>query len=361
MNHLGSPGDGTHCHRGGLEVPPAVLRAEVARRIWWFGRSDGSEICPMLQLGPRSKIANFSTPNEASWGFDRGDVVFRAESGRITTRFTVAAYDTDARQAMVLSGDFHDEDTHPGLHRLVSLPPFDPKVPPDGSIDMRCDLDAGGDALVVVFNGRGRTFDGERTEFEMGSLGRRLGVDTVGFAELDRRSCWYADKVDVVCLRLAPILARGYRRVVCTGMSLGGFASILFAELLAQAHPDIAFSSVGVNPQTTLDARTIDRVWATAPGHMLPLCIAPDARAACVPCLVDLPAFLATTRHAARHRLLVDGGNPVEAFYASLMKDTQAVRIDQYPLGLTHPDGCIELFQSGRVQAAIEEALAARA
>jgi DUF1680 family protein len=71
---------------------------DVEGKTWQFGRADGSVIATRMQLLPGGAIAGHSHPNEVRWRMEGETLVFVAQDGRVSTRFSWASLENCRRQ-----------------------------------------------------------------------------------------------------------------------------------------------------------------------------------------------------------------------------------------------------------------------
>ena len=72
---------------------------------WKFGRTDGSVIANAIKLTPTGRVTGYSNPNEFSWAIEDGNLIFRAQDGQVSTRFTSVSLDPTTGQ-IILRGAF---------------------------------------------------------------------------------------------------------------------------------------------------------------------------------------------------------------------------------------------------------------
>jgi DUF1680 family protein len=81
------------CDFASAGQPTRVLLspALVAGATWQFSRVDGTVLAERMQLLPSGSISGYSHPNEASWAIEGGDLVFRSQSGDVSSRLFVTS------------------------------------------------------------------------------------------------------------------------------------------------------------------------------------------------------------------------------------------------------------------------------
>jgi hypothetical protein len=92
-----------HVHVLTALTPSTARMEDITKRLWKFGRGDGSVIAPSVRLMPDGKIVGYAHPNEASWKLDNGAVVLLNQAGQPTSRFDSMIING---AAVTLSGPF---------------------------------------------------------------------------------------------------------------------------------------------------------------------------------------------------------------------------------------------------------------
>jgi hypothetical protein len=67
---------------------PYLSGLPITEKTWQFSRSDGTVIASPIRLMADGSIQGYSHPNEARWGLEGDTLVFFAQDGRASTRFT---------------------------------------------------------------------------------------------------------------------------------------------------------------------------------------------------------------------------------------------------------------------------------
>jgi hypothetical protein len=83
----------------GFDFPQPPPERPNPFRGWRFSRGDGSVIARHIHLERDGTISGYSHPNEARWGFEGNVLVFFAQDGRPSTRFTWVSL-RDGRQQL---------------------------------------------------------------------------------------------------------------------------------------------------------------------------------------------------------------------------------------------------------------------
>jgi hypothetical protein len=329
------------------------LEREIARRVWRFGRTDGTQLHWLIQLAPGGKVVNLDQSSDAAWAVHAGNLIFLDESGVVTTIFDTV---TEHEGRLQLVGRLLRQSPQDARCTLTSWRPFDPTLPLTASFHARTDI-SGGPLLVVTLNGRGRCFHGDwrHTDFEMTGLAPSLGADALMLAEAEQRCAWYADKADAVLEEIRAALRPRHRAVAAVGTSAGGYGAVLLAERLAAARPDLKVLSVAINAPTSLLKADLETVWRDVPRRFIPPWIAPDAFGYCLPRDHDLR--LSAEAGLARHFFFFDSGNPAEQFFAERMRDVPNCTLLGFQLNLAHAEGAGALYHSGEPTALLRRIL----
>lgn len=214
-----------------------------------------------------------------------------------------------------------------------------------GGLHAAVTLGSGKDILFVSFNSLKRPFNGHEARWEFYELPLKLGIDHIRFAELVPPDMWYLDKTRQIFSILNGVIGQGYRLVVMCGLSSGGYASLLFTELLAPLYPRILFKSFSINPQTTHGAAALAVMADMTQGYP-PALIAAESFAR-----RDLPetdirviAQNSQFRGNLEHRMFYDPLNPAEAYYVTHLDGLAGIALRPVPMGVGHLSACIEIF-----------------
>lgn len=201
------------------------------------------------------------------------------------------------------------------------------------------------DILFVSFNSLKRPFNGLEARWEFYELPLKRGIDHVRFAERAPPDMWYLDKTRPIFSMLNGVIAQGYRLVVMCGLSSGGYASLLFTELLAPLFPRTLFKSFSINPQTTHGAAALAVMADMAQGYP-PALIAAENMARRDRPETDIRVIAQTSpfRENLEHRIFYDPLNPAEAYYVRHLDGLAGIALRPVPMGVGHLSACIEIF-----------------
>lgn len=239
----------------------------------------------------------------------------------------------------------------------LRLSPISETSTSDPSRNLHCSIVLGGasDTLLVLLNSINRPFDGKDTRWEFHALPHRLGIDHVRLAERADPPCWYVDKTVRIGRLLDGVVRQGTRQVIFCGLSSGGYGSLLFAEILGRAHPNIEVRSVTINPQT-VHAAAHRRFMQSLPADMPPALIsdASLARRDCPETEIDVLARARGQRGNVAHTIFYDSGNPAETYYVDRIRTLRGFDLRPFMFGVGHMSGCIALFERHLVQDEVE-------
>ncbi len=196
--------------------------------------------------------------------------------------------------------------------------------------------------LIVFFSYAGR-LDGPDTQWEFAEFMAEGRIDLVLISERSDPPFWYLNKTARVLDRLRHLPVSGYRDFLFVGQGSGGFAAMMFAELLSYEFPDCRVRSVTVGAQTTHGPDHETAIRSLAEPAMLPLFIEADAlsqKDCAVSGIRDLVRMSTRRRgELVEHRMLYDADNPAQAYYAHLVDDLGGFHLLPAGLGLPHGDG----------------------
>lgn len=181
------------------------------------------------------------------------------------------------------------------------------------------------DAVVIAFTGF-YTPDGKAPAFQFTSLASETAFSAI--LVMDPANTWYHGEspgIGTGCRALASYLAErtsGYRRVICLGSSMGGYAALLFGRLLG-ADRVLAFS-----PQVVLDPAVLRAVgdlrWIDQMDRIHAMAIEPA--------FADLSRLLAIpTSSKTIFTVYVPADYARDAWHTALLRAFPAVVVDALP------------------------------
>lgn len=210
-------------------------------------------------------------------------------------------------------------------------------------------LGASRDFLLVTFNSLGKPYSGVLADWEMYHLPNELSVDYLRFSASALPRSWYLDKVEVIMAQLRAVIAIGYQRIAMVGMSAGGYASILFAELLSAEFPDVEVSSVVFNPTLLVSDRHYETLVEFPESLRSTLCTPENYARRQVP-MGDIPDVLDSASRAC-HTIHYDALNPFEKFQIDFLPNSERLTVVAHDLKLSHGAGTQAIYRSGIIQA----------
>lgn len=322
----------------------------LANTTWryknWKGKVHGS-----VTLKADGTISGYDHPNERTWKFDNGRLIFFAQDGQESTVFD-RTFPKKGQLPHYLGRFVFDGAD--GVHILEPI-----ENPGRGAVTQlhSCiSLSDNSEGLFVSFNSIRRTFDGFDTRWEFFHLPLQFGLDYVRFSEAEP-STWFLQHINRIFDVLRPIVGK-YRTVYLCGISAGGFAAMLFAERLAREFPQQEFRTFTINPQTTVAKENRDYVNKHHPPTHRPSAILDHAYTADADEMLRVADLLTNRVPNVYHKLFFDSGNISDTYYATQLKSDR-VSTHGVNLSARHADGCRQLYDMGVVQRAVMDELTA--
>ncbi len=335
-----------------------ITAEELIERSWRFSRSTGEVIAADLRFEQDGSFSG-DMIGETGWAIENGALVLSLGDGTVTNRF-------DRRHLVSgnltrLCGKFV---MAPGQSIYHFLDPSAAQAPMrESRFNVSMSLSGESDTVLVIFNSAGRPSEGPYTRWEFFDLPIALGLDHVRIAEVRSPTVYYTDKLLRLQSMLHAIIAGTYRRVVLIGMSSGAYASLLLAERLCRILPDTSFRTFVINPQTAHSQRHRDFITQHVPYGLAAELLTDQAVGMAGRAEIDLEiAVLGDSchRHNVRHTMFYDSENMAEAYYVSLVAGLPGFETRPVPLGLSHVEGTIEIFNRNLVQDAVSDYVLAR-
>ncbi|OBX81033.1 hypothetical protein A9308_02120 [Moraxella atlantae] len=202
------------------------------------------------------------------------------------------------------------------------------------------------DNLLIIFNSVGRLYDGTDTSWEFYSLPYKCGTDFIRFSE--SYPAWYCDKMDVI-LRTLENRVQSYRKIICLGISAGGFAALFCSELLARKYLETQFFTITLNPQTSLTKKDRKYIIEKFDEPYRPALPSDYAMQANVLNNLDLNSLLTDEISNLQHEIYYDSMNACEQYYMHKLNRSR-VRLIGLPLNNDHAEAIRKFYDLGIAQ-----------
>lgn len=186
-------------------------------------------------------------------------------------------------------------------------------------------------------------------------LPNNLSVDYMRFSSTNTPRSWYSDKIDRVYPQLKSCVLAGYKKIVFCGMSAGGYASIMYAELLSEEYKDHDIETISFNPTLLLGKKYFSEISQFAEPIRSSLPPKPLNRLDKRP--VDIPDIVSRGSGRVRHEIHFDSLNIFETFQVEKMPKLPNVTLVPHAFGVGHGAGTIKIFNSGVIHDAIRSRL----
>ena len=302
---------------------PVLSVNEMFPPCWVVEREDGGRQA-RLRFMPDGRV--LGGPEDAHWELVDGRLTISRNGGAI---WTFGARENVSGRLMLRGVDAA------GLGALM-MPDLD-------DLHMVAVLRRPSAPLTIVFNSDQNPFREEETIWEFAD--HLSSNDFVLFAEEAEPSFGYLNKTVRVLERLRMLPEIGYREFLFLGQGSGGYAAIMFAEMLGYASPGVRIVSVTCNPVTAIGGDHDEAVREAAVDATMRPAL-PDADAltqkdcACT-AIRDLVRMNQRKRGTrVTHRILYDAHNPAQAYYAKIIGDVTGFEYQPLALGLPPGEGC---------------------
>ncbi len=313
--------------------PPLALLTvgELIPPLWTIADGDGAAIGERVRFMPDGRL--LAGPG-GRWEQIEGRLLIRAAGGEawvFDRRETIARRDTiqgrieGSGATITMRRDLGDLQTVHALRR------------PD-------------DPLLVVFNSSENPFDGAGTRWEFSEWIDEGAVDFVLVSERADPAFSFLNKTARVVDRLRHLLSAGYREILFLGCGSGGFAAMMFAELLSYEGDACRMRSVTLNPQTQYGPEHDEAIAAATDPAWLPPFVEADALSQKDTAFTSIRELVRTSTRRrgphVEHRVLYDRANPAQAYYAHSLDDLTGFGLQPLDLGLPHRHGVDEIGRS---------------
>ncbi len=320
---------------------PLFTLNELIPPIWRVDGADGASHGRAVRFLPDGRVLGTVDVADAHWRLEDGRLIVGPEAGDAVWSFDER--ETRSRREVV-RGEHHATGDELLMRREAD------------DLQTVVLLHRPSQPLSVVFNSSSNPATSE-TAWELHDMLHEGSTDLVLFAEASDPSFFYLNKTGRVLDRLRLLPAAGYRELLFIGQGSGGFAALMFAELLSYEFHDCRIRSVTINPHTALGAEHDAAIRQAAAPAQLPPFVDADALAQkdCpVAGIRDLVRMSIRRRGGqVEHRVLHDGGNAAQAYHAHAVSDLAGFGLRPTTLGLPHGEGIEVIRRSDDFQAAL--------
>lgn len=220
---------------------------------------------------------------------------------------------------------------------------------------LKIDTSFGGhDTLMVIFNSAGEEFFGFESRYEFYHLPFAYPTDYIRISQ-SAPSRWYLD--DMALIKQV-VLLNNYKKIICLGSSMGGYAAMWLCEYLSPKIPQTNLYAIAVQAMSSLSpefANIIKQKFSEKDKQRSKTATtdrAMDYQKSGK--IIDLAQYLAVYRPNVVHYHLYDVLNDFERLNANHIQSGRVQNIAM-PFGLNHIDGCYEINQSKVIEKLLEE------
>lgn len=314
-----------------------IERKALCPPLWRLVEQDGPLVVDRLRLLPDGRVLG---GDPATWALTDGALHFTAASGEIAVAFRTVEQRLGLTE---LAGDI-----------LTGADPVPCRLVPNHD-DLRTTATIGvsrHDLIASFGAGAEAASSGDATVCDRlaDAAAAHFGTDRVTFLETAAPDFMFVNKTARVVEILKGLVLPGVSRVVMVGYGPGGFAALMFGELLAAALPDRDIRTLTVNALVDVDPAHFERSRGDTPDTFWPPMIEPDALAQRDTWFGDVVKIRETIRKKQgriAHTLLFDEGNPCAAHQAGLIGAFEGTERKGFALGLPYAEGARAIIDSG--------------
>lgn len=311
-----------------------------------FYKSPKGEIWGRLFFGIDGKIYNYSHPNEQYWQVKDDKLHIYSKNQTLTlTQKDINYQNSNKTSIKNIALNFIAGNT---LHYLDFLEiNHEEKRKPVKYVNFEASFSNRSDTLLVIFNSAGGEYNGQTVKHEFYHLPYKYSVDYIRISQ-SVPTRWYLDNYRQI---ETMIMMNEYKHIVLLGMSIGGYGAIWFAERLARNNPLVRYSSIAVQPQSSLDinfSESIKQQYSDSYRAKTPTDeIVKHYNSQNL--ILDLSVLLQQPIHNVKHYVVYDMLNTAEKNHTKKLISDRTTLMD-FHLQLNHSEGCVEIYHSGVVE-----------
>ena len=330
----------------------------LLKGYWKYRRIDGSIIANQMTFSADGSVGDGRSYNDSRWEVNGGILTVYGQDGTETIAFDKININENGRLRM--EGRWKRNSNVTVIHVLEERPNRAISDVTVNRLHVNTSLSDSSESIIISFNSAGRPCNGEDTRWEFYQLPIDLCCDYFRISETWKPMSWYMNKILKIMDLLRSAMKREYRKVALCGVSAGGYASILFGELLSKEYKNTKFHTFSINPTLLHDEP--HRTFIENVPHSVRLeCISPEALALRDIGPANIPDIVALRSPRdgknVSHKIYYDSGNQYEAYQNKFVSDLSSFSFHPYNLGKGHGAGAQEIYRTGVVHQAITKFL----
>ena len=206
--------------------------------------------------------------------------------------------------------------------------------------------------LFVIFNSAGEEYNSDKVNFELFNLPNSYNADYIRIAQ-SSPSRWYLDDMELI---KQLVFSREYKKVVCIGMSMGGYAAVWLSETLASIKKETRFYSIAIQLLSSIEPEYLkfykqtnsDEQRSKTPDFN----IVSEYQKKNIP--LNIKQMLSENKNNILHHVIYDALNESEIAGVEELKSNR-VKILSIPYGTDHADGCYKIYHDGVVNKLLDK------
>lgn len=319
-------------------------------------KSEKGDVWGRIFFGIDGVIYHYHNPNESYWKVENGYLKIYNKDGDISCIQENINYNTlDLPQSIKQITLKHSSSNN--FHYLDFLQLQNPDttmVEPVKFLNVDACFSNRSDTLLVIFNSAAGEYDGKLTFYEFYHTPYQFAVDYIRISQSAPTRVYLDDFEKIEKL----INLNSYKKVVFLGMSIGGYASIWFAENLARKNIDTKYISITIQPISSLSkefseimrmkyqdgyrAKTLtDEIIKSYESSGFTL---------------DLSELLRDPLENATHYVAYDALNDAEKEHMSNLLSNRTLQT-AFAYGNNHAEGCGHIYNSGYLENVLRKLL----
>lgn len=233
--------------------PNNELAQQVANKVALY-KSNHGDVWGKMFFGIDGAIYHYHNPNETFWNTEDDSLKLYNKSKQLTCQQKAISYNNSSASQVIKQVSLNHIESK-NTHYLDFLQ-FQPcsMTEPTKFLSVDACFSNRSDTLLVIFNSAGGEYNGKTVNYEFYHIPNQFAVDYIRLSQSSPTRVYLDDFEKIESL----ININDYKKIVFLGMSIGGYASIWFAETLARKNRNIEYSSISVQPLSDLSQKFAD-------------------------------------------------------------------------------------------------------
>lgn len=308
-------------------------------------KGEGGDVWGYLFFGADGRIYNYHHENESYWVVENNRLFVLNKAGEKKLQ-SISILNSSQDFTHIIMEQIGGSDRH---YISFTQDKNYGEINPKQHLKMDTSFSNANDVLMIVFNSAGSEYNGYDSKYEFFKMPFAYPVDYIRVAQ-SAPTRYYLDDMNYI-KSIASL--KKYKKVVCIGMSIGGYAAMWLSEFLSEDDNQTIFYSIAIQAMSSLDFTYSKLIRSQFSDKYKKRAKTLNSQRLYdyqnLGKKLDIADFLTVDKKNVVHHCLFDGLSEFESSNI-LRLNTSRVKPMAIPLNVDHMDGCNRIGSSGMIE-----------